>query len=247
MAAVAGTEGVAERPTPMMAQYLKSKAPIPASCCLTAWETSTSSSLMTRKARGAWNCLTKRGKHLVLIFRCAGACPCRDQYLQNSSALNTGCVASRWRSAEAKKRGSNRCRRTLWLVTPGTLTEDTLLESRTSNYIAALAATRGTQEMALSWADISSGEFSVLLTNHKQLAAELARLEPREIIFGDNLLSDGITDRILRDTGVSLSPLPALRFDSTAAEKRLKEHFGVLAFDGFGTFSRRRSPVWGTP
>ena len=92
--------------------------------------------------------------------------------------------------------------------------------------------------MALSWADISSGEFSVLLTNHKRLAAELARLEPREIIFGDNLRSDGITERILRDTGISLSPLPALRFDSTSAEKRLKEHFGVLAFDGFGAFSR---------
>jgi DNA mismatch repair protein MutS len=81
---------------------------------------------------------------------------------------------------EAKRRGGKSVvrRSVIRLVTPGTLTEDTLLESRSSNYIAALAVTRGTQEMALSWAEISSGEFSVLLTDHKRLAAELARLEP---------------------------------------------------------------------
>ena len=165
-----------------------------------------------------------------------------DQYLQKLIRLEHRVAVCEQMEdpQEAKKRGSKSVvrRNVVRLVTPGTLTEDTLLESRTNNYIAALAATRGTQEMALSWADISSGEFSVLLTDHKQLAAELARLEPREIIFGDSLLSDGITERILRDTGTSLSPLPALRFDSTAAEKRLKEHFGVLAFDGFGAFSR---------
>ena len=92
--------------------------------------------------------------------------------------------------------------------------------------------------MALSWAEISSGEFSVLLTDHKRLAAELARLEPREIVFSDSLRSDKAIEGILEASGIPLSPQPASRFDSTAADKRLREHFGVLAFDGFGAFSR---------
>ena len=245
MAAVAGTDSVSERPTPMMAQYLEIKAAHPGFLLFYRmgdfYELFFDDAETASRALGI--ALTKRGKHLGAdIPMCGVPVHAADQYLQKLIRLEHRVAVCEQMEdpQEAKKRGSKSVvrRNVVRLVTPGTLTEDTLLESRSSNYIAALAATRGTQEMALSWADISSGEFSVLLTDHKQLSAELARLEPREIIFGDNLLSDGITERILRDTGISLSPLPALRFDSTAAEKRLKEHFGVLAFDGFGAFSR---------
>jgi DNA mismatch repair protein MutS len=187
--------------------------------------------------------LTKRGKHLGAdIPMCGVPVHAADQYLQKLIRLEHRVAVCEQMEdpREAKKRGSKSVvrRNVARLVTPGTLTEDTLLESRTSNYVAALATTRGTQEMALSWADISSGEFSVLLTDHKRLAADLARLEPREIIFSDGLHNDAAIEKILQATGISLSPLPASRFDSTIAEKRLREHFGVMAFDGFGAFSR---------
>jgi DNA mismatch repair protein MutS len=182
--------------------------------------------------------LTKRGKHLGAdIPMCGVPVHAADQYLQKLIRLEHKVAVCEQMEdpQEAKKRGAKSVvrRNVVRLVTPGTLTEDTLLESRTSNYVAALAVTRGTQEMALSWADISSGEFSVLPTDPKRLAADLARLEPREIVFSDSTL-----EVILEATGIALSPQPATRFDSTLAEKRLRDHFGVLAFDGFGSFSR---------
>jgi DNA mismatch repair protein MutS len=245
MATVAGTDGVAERPTPMMAQYLEIKAAHPGFLLFYRmgdfYELFFDDAETASRALGI--ALTKRGKHLGAdIPMCGVPVHAADQYLQKLIRLEHRVAVCEQMEdpQEAKKRGNRSVvrRNVVRLVTPGTLTEDTLLESRANNYIAALAATRGTKEMAISWADISSGEFSVLLTDHKRLATELARLEPHEIIFGDNLESDGAVTKILQETGISLSPLPASRFDSTAAEKRLKEHFGVLAFDGFGAFSR---------
>src|SRR3546814_6772553 len=63
--------------------------------------------------------------------------------------------------AEAKKRGGKTLvrREIVRLVTPGTLTEDTLLDARRHNYLAALAEAAG--EMALAWLDMSTGDFAV--------------------------------------------------------------------------------------
>ena len=245
MAALTGTDGVADRPTPMMAQYLEIKAAHPGFLLFYRmgdfYELFFDDAETASRALGI--ALTKRGKHLGAdIPMCGVPVHAADQYLQKLIRLEQRVAVCEQMEdpLEARKRGAKSVvrRNVVRLVTPGTLTEDTLLESRANNYIAALAATKATQEMALSWADISSGEFFVLLTDHKRLAGELARLEPREIIFNDNLRSDAVIEKILQASGVSLSPLPASRFDSTNAEKRLKEHFGVIFFDGFGTFSR---------
>lgn len=245
MATLTGTTGAADRPTPMMGQFLEIKAAHPGFLLFYRmgdfYEMFFDDAETASRALGI--ALTKRGKHLGAdIPMCGVPVHAAEQYLQKLIRLEHRVAVCEQMEdpQEAKKRGGKSVvrRNVVRLVTPGTLTEDTLLESRTSNYVAALAATRGTQEMALSWADISSGEFSVLLTDHKRLAAELARLEPREIVFSDSLRSDMITDRILEASGIPLSPQPASRFDSTTADKRLREHFGILAFDGFGAFSR---------
>ena len=237
--------GTADRPTPMMTQFLEIKAAHPG--FLLFYRMGDFYELFFQDAETASRALgialTKRGKHLGAdIPMCGVPVHAADQYLQKLIRLEHKVAVCEQMEdpQEAKRRGGKSVvrRNVVRLVTPGTLTEDTLLESRTSNYVAALAATRGTQEMALSWADISSGEFSVLLTDPKRLAADLARLEPREIVFSDSLGNDGTVGAVLEASGIALSPLPALRFDSTAAERRLREHFGVLAFDGFGAFSR---------
>ena len=243
MATLTGASGAA--PTPMMAQFLEIKAAHPG--FLLFYRMGDFYEMFfddAETASGALGiALTKRGKHLGAdIPMCGVPVHAAEQYLQKLIRLEHRVAVCEQMEdpQEAKQRGGKSVvrRSVIRLVTPGTLTEDTLLKSRTSNYIAALAVTRGTQEMALAWADISSGEFSVLLTDNKRLAAELARLEPREIVFSDSLRSDKTIEGILEASGIPLSPQPSSRFDSTSAEKRLRDHFGVLAFDGFGAFSR---------
>src|SRR4029453_6640532 len=137
--------------------------------------------------------------------------------------------------AEAKKRGAKSVvrRDVIRLITPGTLTEDTLLKSAKNNFIAALARIKADASLALAYADISSGEFVVMPVEAARLAAELSALEPGEIIYPDGLGEMDLTSG-LEPTGAALTPLPMSRFDSAAAERRLKDHFDVSALDGFG-------------
>ena len=69
------------------------------------------------------------------------------------------------------------------LVTPGTLTEDTLLDARTNNYLLAIARARGSSggdRIGLAWIDISTSEFMVTECSPRELAATLARINPTE-------------------------------------------------------------------
>lgn len=147
--------------------------------------------------------------------------------------------------AEAKKRGSKSVvkRDVVRLVTPGTLTEDALLDARSSNLLAALG--RSGADFAIAWADMSTGEFSVAALARGQIATELARLCPRELLFPDALLAksadgqdDGDFEPLLRQMGAALSPLPGSRFDSAGGERALKTYYNVASLDGFGGFTR---------
>jgi DNA mismatch repair protein MutS len=245
MALISGVESGGDRPTPMMAQFLEIKAAYPG--YLLFYRMGDFYELFFEDAETASRALgialTKRGKHLGIdIPMCGVPIHAADQYLQKLIRLEHRVAVCEQMEdpAEAKKRGAKSVvrRSVVRLVTPGTLTEDTLLEPRANNYVACLAATRGIAEMALAWADISSGEFSTVVTDKKRLAADLARLEPREIILSDVLNDDGAIHGMLQETGIAITALPASRFDSLSAERRLKDHFNVATFDGFGTFSR---------
>ncbi|OYX27468.1 MAG: DNA mismatch repair protein MutS [Rhodobacterales bacterium 32-66-7] len=144
--------------------------------------------------------------------------------------------------AEAKKRGSKSVvkRGVVRLVTPGTLTEDSLLEARRHNYLAAYAEVRGAA--ALAWADISTGEFRVMPSSPVRLGPDLARIAPRELLVGearDGALSD------LAETAVSITPLSRGSFDSTNADRRLCDLFGVTSLDAFGSFDRAEVSAMG--
>jgi DNA mismatch repair protein MutS len=245
MSANPEAHGVADKPTPMMAQYLEIKAAYPG--YLLFYRMGDFYELFFEDAEKASRALgialTKRGKHLGSdIPMCGVPVHAADQYLQKLIRLEHRVAICEQMEdpAEAKKRGGKSVvrRNVVRLVTPGTVTEDTLLESRANSYVAVLAATRGTQEMALAWADISSGEFRVVPTDAKRLSADLARIDPREILLSDELNEDPAIRVGLEASGASVTTLPASRFDSASAEKRLKDHFNVAAFDGFGSFSR---------
>jgi DNA mismatch repair protein MutS len=138
--------------------------------------------------------------------------------------------------AEAKKRGAKSVvkRDVVRLVTPGTLTEESLLEARRHNFLAAWGEVR--DDAALAWVDISTGEFRVMPCPLVRLAPELARLAPREILVSEAKETD--LAEIVSDTRAALTPLARSSFDSQSAEKRLCELFAVGSLDAFGSFSR---------
>ena len=138
--------------------------------------------------------------------------------------------------AEAKKRGAKSVvrREVVRLVTPGTLTEDSLLDARRHNYLAAFHVVR--DQGALAWVDISTGAFHVMPCAGAKLGPELARLTPREVIVVDSAQGDWL--RLVSESGAVLTTLGAAAFDSTGGEKRLCALFKVGSLDAFGAFER---------
>ena len=108
--------------------------------------------------------------------------------------------------AEAKKRGAKSVvkREVIRLVTPGTLTEDSLLEARSANTLAALG--RAGSAFALAACDMSTGSFSVARVEPGEIATELARVAPRELLVPDVLLADEQLAPVLKGLGPALSP-----------------------------------------
>ena len=130
--------------------------------------------------------------------------------------------------AEAKKRGGAKAlvrREVVRVVTPGTLTEDTLLDARRHNYLAAVAEAAG--ETGLAWLDMTTGDFFCEAVGRDGLAAALARLEPEEVLLADRLAETPDLFELWADWRDALTVQPAARFDSENAGRRLMDHYGV--------------------
>ncbi|HEY4077133.1 MAG TPA: DNA mismatch repair protein MutS [Rhizomicrobium sp.] len=185
--------------------------------------------------------LTKRGKHAGEdIPMCGVPVHAAESYLEKliRKGHRVAVCEQVEDPAEAKKRGAKSVvkREVVRLVTPGTLTEDALLEARSSNLLAALG--RSGADFALAWADMSTGEFSVAAARENEIATELARLSPKELLLPDALLGQEEFASLLRALSTALSPLPGSRFDSNNGERALKSHYNMLSLEGLGAFSR---------
>ncbi|WP_323781862.1 DNA mismatch repair protein MutS [Thalassovita sp.] len=190
--------------------------------------------------------LTKRGKHAGEdIPMCGVPVHSAEGYLLTliRKGFRVGVCEQMEDPAEAKKRGSKSVvrREVVRLVTPGTLTEESLLEARRHNYLCAYALVR--DEAALAWVDISTGEFHVMLLPPVRLGPELARLMPSEIVVSEVQELD--LAEIVSESGAALTPLSRAAFDSTSAEKRLCALFEVSSLDAFGQFSRAEVSAMG--
>jgi DNA mismatch repair protein MutS len=232
-----------EAVTPMMAQYLEIKAAHPE--YLLFYRMGDFYELFfddAAKASGALDiALTKRGRHQGEdIPMCGVPVHAADAYLEKliRKGFRVAVCEQIEDPVEAKKRGAKSVvkRQVVRLVTPGTLTEDTLLEARVANILAALG--RAGNEFALAAADMSTGEFHVGVVASTELATELARLEPREWLVPDSLFADELFEPLFASWNVALTPLPAIKFDSASGERALKNLYGVAALDAFGSFSR---------
>ena len=233
--------------TPSMAQYIEIKAANPD--CLLFYRMGDFYELFFDDAETASRALgivlTKRGKHHGADIPMCGVPVSRsDEYLRRLIALGHRVAVCEQLEdpAEARKRGSKAVvhRDVVRLVTPGTITEDGLLDPSRANSLVALARRRNSDE---SWSfgvalmDISTGTFIVSACDLASLGAEIARLDPREIIVPDAMESDPLLRPIWRDSRAAMTPIAREGFDPTSAARRLTEYFGVATLDGFGAFS----------
>ena len=176
--------------------------------------------------------LTKRGEHAgEPVPMCGVPAHSAESYLARLIAKDFRvAIADQVEDpAEAKKRGSKSVvrREIVRVVTPGTLTEEALLDARAANHLAALAEAGGAR--ALAWCDMSTGGFRTAPVTPDALGAELARLDPAELIVAEGTDVPGEWP---------LTPLPKGDFDSARGEAALKSRFEVGALDGLGDFTR---------
>jgi DNA mismatch repair protein MutS len=234
------------KPTPMMAQYLAIKADVGDEALLfyrmgDFYELFFEDAV---KAAAALDiALTKRGKHAgEPIPMCGVPVHASEAYLARliKAGFRVAVCEQTEDPAEAKKRGSKAVvrREVVRLVTPGTLSEDTLLNARDANILAAIVIGL-TGDAALAWADISDGTFHCCSLGPDNLLAEVMALRPSELLLPESLYEDWA------DQDLILTPLPSTKFDRRASERLLQDRYDVASLDGFGDFTPEEIRVAG--
>lgn len=147
--------------------------------------------------------------------------------------------------AEARKRGSSAIvrRDVIRIVTPGTLVEDTLLDARSTNHLAALA--QAGSSTAVAWIEMSTGSFSVSDIAADDLNALLESVAPAEIVVAEQAGNDATLQDALAPWRERMVREPDSRFDSRAGERRLRGLYAVASLDGFGAFTRAELAAMG--
>ncbi len=232
-----------EDASPMMAQYLAIKRQHPD--CLLFYRMGDFYEMFFEDAVQAAAALditlTKRGRYAGQdIPMCGVPVHSHEGYLSRliRKGIKVAVCEQMEDPALARKRGGKAVveRAVIRVVTPGTITEETLLDARRHNYLAAMAEAHGA--LGLAWLDMSTGDFQVQPVSPKTVGAALARLAPGELLVSERLLQQPALFELFHDWRPVLTPLPAARFDSENARRRLEALYGVRALDGFGAFGR---------
>ena len=229
--------------TPMMAQYMAVKQQYPD--CLLFYRMGDFFELFNDdaiKASAALDItLTKRGSKGDDIPMCGVPWHSHEAYLARliKQGFKVAICEQVETPEEAKQRGGYKAlvrRDVVRVVTQGTLTEDTLLEKNSNNYLSALVEIGGS--FGFAWLDLSTGDFTLQPVPLKDLAATLARVAPGEILLSERLTQNEKMFDLLAEWKAQLTVQPHSRFDSENARKRLEDLFGVATLDSFGGFSR---------
>ena len=240
----------AEKPSPVIAQYLELKAVNPGYILFYQlgdfYELFFNDAIEASEKLGLT--LTKRGTYQGKDIPMAGV-PLKvaDEYLQKAirAGFKVAVVEQTEDPSEAKKRGSKAVvqRDVTRLVTPGTLTEDTLLEPGSNNFLTSLFKnpaheTRKENLFSLASLDISTGQFLVCEVTSSDLSGELTKLAPSELLIADNLKNEPHIRHILDHQPVVQTPVPSAYFNSLGGEAALKAALKVTELEGFGTYGR---------
>jgi len=215
--------------TPMMQQYLRIKAEYPH--MLLFYRMGDFYELFHEDAERAARLLditlTTRGQSAGQPIRMAGVpYHAAEQYLAKLIKLGES-VAICEQIGDPKTSKGPVERKVVRIVTPGTLTDDALLEQKQDAILMALAPGRG--ELGLAWLALTSGRLTAKRVAPERLAGELARIGPAELLLPDDFDSGALPgDRI------ALTRRPAWQFDAERGRRILTEHFGTRDLAAFG-------------
>ncbi|WP_455478823.1 DNA mismatch repair protein MutS [Bartonella sp. B10] len=236
-----------ERLTPMMEQYIEIKAVNNDSLLFYRmgdfYELFFNDAIEAAQALGIT--LTTRGKHLgEEIPMCGVPVHAADDYLQKliSFGYRVAVCEQIEDPAEAKKRGAKSVvqRNVVRLVTPGTITEEKLLDPTRANYLMTLSRikTSDGEEFSLAWIDISTGIFRVTESHHEKLLTDIMRIDPQEIIVSDSFFHDESYKSLFNALGRIVTPQPASLFDTMTAERDICSYFKLSTLEGIADYSR---------
>jgi DNA mismatch repair protein MutS len=177
--------------------------------------------------------LTQRGESAGAPIPMAGVpAHALDQYLARLVRLGESAAICEQVGEVGVDKGPVR-REVVRVVTPGTVTEDALLDPRRANVLAALCATR--ERHGLAWLELASGQFGVVEAAHaSELHAELARLRPMDILVADDVGRQSIADNGVGTGMPTYRPQPPWHFDPGSAQRLLTQQFGTRDLKGFG-------------
>lgn len=230
----------ASPPSPMIAQYLEIKAQYP-SCLLfyrlgDFYELFFEDAILASKALDITLTRRGKGKEGTDIPMCGVPAHASDHYL--ARLIRQGyrvAICEQTEEASARKTKGPLTRDVIRVVTPGTLTEEGLLESNQNNFLTALVPSK-TDQLGLASIDISTGDFFVESTLLSHFETVVARLKPGELLVPDAFLKTPELYEFFQEMKKRLTPLPSSRFDEQNGFDRLKELYGVETLDAFGDF-----------
>ena len=233
----------AEATTPLMAQYLSVKERHK-DCLLffrlgDFYEMFFDDAVTAAKALDI--ALTRRGQHGGQdVPMCGVPAHSYEGYLAKliRAGYRVALCEQQEKPEEAKKRGGKSIvtRDVVRIVTPGTLTEDSLLDARSANYLACL--TNVGDEIAVAWCDMVAGHIHAQSVSVADMAGMLARLDASEILIAQRLVEKPELFEILAPWRARLVPQPIGRFDSDNAKRRVMDVYSVGDLAAFGDFSR---------
>ena len=237
----ADTVPSSEGTTPVMAQFLAAKASQPDAIVFFRmgdfYELFFKDAEIASRALGIT--LTKRGKHQGQDIPMAGVpVHALDGYLARliRQGFKAAICEQMEAPSEARKRGSKAVvhRDIVRVVTPGTLTEDSLLDARGANRLAAVSVRKGRAAVAV--VELSAGSVDAVACSLEDLGATLASFRPSEVLVPDRLFSDEATKAALEGSGGVVQALPQALAEPVGARARIERLYGVASLDGFGAF-----------
>ena len=183
--------------------------------------------------------LTKRGKHNgVDIPMCGVPVHSSETYLLRliGKGYRVAVCEQTEDPAEAKKRGAKAVvkREVVRIVTPGTITEDNLLDSRSNNYMCCINKRAG--DMSIATVDITTGDFFVQTIQEQDLSTVIARIQPSEIILPQSFITNKLYSEIWNEYKDALSPIPESRFNYENSFDIICKTFKVSDLSSFGDF-----------
>jgi len=218
--------------TPVMQQYLRIKAQFPD--VLLFYRMGDFYEMFYEDARRASVlldiALTQRGSSAGAPIPMAGVPAVTvDAYLQKLVRAGQSVAICEQRGEPGKTKGPM-SREVVRVVTPGTVTDDALLEERRDTLLASLA-NKG-RNFGLAWLDLAAGRFCVMaLSGEDEVAAELERLSPAEILIADDA---PVPAALQAGSPRPFTPRAPWHFEAASAHRALCEQFGTRDLAGFG-------------